>query len=142
MTMDRPASVGAAPSAIERALDRLAVDAELSEGVVLGERLGGERHPVHFLRAEERALRPRLLEDGAGARDRVALNFAAELGLGDEREHGRGVAQPRAIVGPRDALVALGVERLKRRAEGRWRRAPGRRASRAQPRAAPCRAAS
>ncbi len=84
---------------------------------MLGEPLGGERHPVHFLRAEKRALRPRLLKNGAGARDRVALNCAAEIGLGDERKHGRGVAQPRAIVGPRDALVALGVESLERRAE-------------------------
>ncbi len=40
----------------------------------------------------------------------------AEIGLGDEREHSRGVAQPRAIIGPR-AAVALGVQSLERHAE-------------------------
>ena len=84
---------------------------------MLGEPFGGERHPVHFLRAEIRAHDPRLLENSANARNGVALEIA-EIGLGDEREHSRGVAQSRTIVGPRDAFVALGVERLERSAKG------------------------
>ena len=56
---------------------------------MLGERLGRERHPVHFLGAEKRARGPCLFEDGAGACDRAALDVAAEVGLGDERKHRR-----------------------------------------------------
>ena len=71
-----------------------------------------------------RTSRSRRLEDRAGALDRVALNLAAQIGLGDEREHGRGVAQARAVVGPRGALVALGFERVKRRGESLGRTRP------------------
>ena len=68
--------------------------------------------------------RPRLRKDRAGALNRVALNLAAQIGLGDEREDGGGVAQSRAVVGPRDALVALGFEGVKRRAESLGRARP------------------
>ena len=46
-----------AEAAVQRALDRLAVDGELAEAAVLGERLGGEHHPAVLLRARSRCAR-------------------------------------------------------------------------------------
>jgi hypothetical protein len=54
----------------------------------------------------------------ADARDRVAGDFAlSEIGFGEQREHAGAVAQARAIVGPRQAVVALGRAAFERGGE-------------------------
>ena len=82
---------------------------------MLGEPLGGENHPAVLLRACVRALRTRRVDLGARAGDGVGGHVAGgRIGLGDERQHRRRVAQPRAVIGPGKPRVLLGRERDQR----------------------------
>ncbi len=66
---------------------------------------------------KERSARAASTEAPARATASARRLAAGEVSLGDEREHGGRVAQARAVVGARHALVALGLERGQRGGE-------------------------